>query len=86
VREALAGRSEEFERLSIEMYGRGLSVEIPKAFVDDAGVCCRKRGLDAAKRLWADCQAFASRDLWAHDVVYLFVDRIAERLHHVLYC
>jgi putative transposase len=31
-------------------------------------------------RLWAEYQAFASRDLAEHDIVYLFVDGIAERL------
>jgi putative transposase len=31
-------------------------------------------------RLWAEYQTFASRDLAEHDIVYLFVDGIAERL------
>jgi hypothetical protein len=33
------------------------------------------------ERLWQDYQTFASRDLAEHDVVYLFVGGIAERLH-----
>ena len=33
-----------------------------------------------SERLWAEYQAFASRDLAEHDIVDLFVDGIAERL------
>jgi hypothetical protein len=29
------------------------------------------------RRLWQDCQTFASRDHAEHDVMYLFVDGIA---------
>ncbi|HZD51794.1 MAG TPA: IS256 family transposase [Woeseiaceae bacterium] len=84
VREALSGRSEELERLAIEMYARGLSVrDIEAAFVDEAGRCVLSRSAVSAvtERLWADYQAFASRDLSAQEVLYLFVDGIAERLH-----
>lgn len=84
VREALSGRSEELERLAIEMYARGLSVrDIEAAFVDDAGRCVLSKSAVSmvTERLWTDYQAFASRDLSEHDVVYLFVDGIAERLH-----
>jgi transposase-like protein len=34
-----------------------------------------------SERLWAEYEEFASRDLSEFDVVYLFVDGIAERLH-----
>lgn len=84
VRDALSGRSEELERLAIEMYARGLSVrDIEAAFVDDAGRCVLSKSAVSlvTERLWADYQAFASRDLSEHEVVYLFVDGIAERLH-----
>jgi transposase-like protein len=33
------------------------------------------------ERLWAEYEAFATRDLSEHDVVYLFADGICERLH-----
>jgi len=40
VREPLAGRTEELERLAIEMYARGLSVrDIERAFTDRRGHC-----------------------------------------------
>jgi len=84
VREALSGRSEELERLAIEMYARGLSVrDIEAAFVDESGRSVLSKSAVSAvtERLWSDYQAFASRDLSEHEVVYLFVDGLAERLH-----
>jgi len=84
VRDALSGRSEELERLAIEMYARGLSVrDIEAAFVDEGGRCVLSKSAVSlvTERLWTDYQAFAGRDLSEHDVVYLFVDGVAERLH-----
>jgi transposase-like protein len=84
VGEALAGRTEELERLAIEMYARGLSVrDIERAFTDRRGHCrlTRTAVSELTERLWADYQAFAGRDLSEHRVIYLFVDGIAERLH-----
>jgi transposase-like protein len=84
VRDALSGRSEELERLAIEMYARGLSVrDIEAAFIDESGrsVLSKSAVSQVTERLWTDYQAFASRDLSPLEVVYLFVDGIAERLH-----
>jgi putative transposase len=84
VREALAGSTEELERLAIEMYARGLSVrDIEAAFTDRAGRCRLTRSAvsELSERLWSEYQAFAGRDLSAHEVCYLFVDGIAERVH-----
>jgi putative transposase len=36
---------------------------------------------EITQRLWAEYEAFASRDLSEFEVVYLFVDGLAERLH-----
>ncbi len=36
---------------------------------------------ELTERLWADYQAFATRDLSELELLYLFVDGIAERLH-----
>jgi hypothetical protein len=36
---------------------------------------------EITERLWAEYEAFASRDLSEFELVYLFVDGIAERLH-----
>lgn len=85
IRRALAsGRSEELERLAIEMYARGLSVrDIERTFTDRRGECLLSKSAvsELTERLWADYQAFAGRDLSEHRVVYLFVDGLAQRLH-----
>src|SRR5262249_7820769 len=36
---------------------------------------------EITQRLWAEYEAFASRDLSEFAVIYLFVDGLAERLH-----
>jgi transposase-like protein len=85
VRQVLAeGRTEELERLAIEMYARGLSVrDIESAFTDRRGQCVLTRSAvsELTERLWADYQAFATRDLSEVALLYLFIDGIAERLH-----
>src|SRR5258706_3471314 len=84
VRQALVGRSEELERLAVEMYARGLSMrDIEAAFTGCDGRCVLSKSAasQVAERLWDDYQAFAGRDLSIFNVLYLFVDGIAERLH-----
>ena len=65
VRDALSGRSEELERLAIEMYARGLSVrDIEAAFVDDAGRCVLSKSAVSlvTERLWARSPVQRIRD------------------------
>ncbi len=84
VRSALSARSEELERLAIEMSRAVCRCrDIEAAFVDKAGRCVLSKSTVSivTEWLWQDYQTFASRDLAEHDVVYLFVDGIAERLH-----
>lgn len=84
IREILGSRTEELEALAIEMYARGLSVrDVEAVFADDAGktLLSRTAVSEITERLWAEYEAFASRDLSEFEVVYLFVDGIAERLH-----
>jgi putative transposase len=84
VRAALGGKTEELERLAIEMYARGLSMrDIEAAFTDERGrsVLTRSAASRLAERLWDDYQAFASRSLAELPIVYLYVDGVAERLH-----
>ena len=84
IREALGSRSEELERLAIEMYARGLSVrDIEAAFTDGSGKSLLSKSAvsQLTERLWSDYQAFAGRDLGEHRLLYLFLDGIAERLH-----
>lgn len=84
IREVIRGRTEELERLAVEMYARGLSVrDIEAAFTDETGRCVltKSAASELSERLWADYQAFASRELSEFKVLYLFVDGIAEKLH-----
>ena len=84
IRQVIRGRTEELERLAVEMYARGLSVrDIEAAFTDETGRCALTKTAvsELSERLWADYQAFAGRDLVAFRVLYLFIDGIAERLH-----
>jgi putative transposase len=84
IRQVIRGRTEELERLAVEMYARGLSVrDIEAAFTDETGRCVLNKtaASQVSERLWADYQAFAGRDLAEFKVLYLFIDGIAERLH-----
>jgi transposase-like protein len=79
----LKGRSEALEDLAIEMLARGLSVrDIEDAFKDETGrlLLSRTAVSELGERLWADYQDFATRDLGEYDIVYLFIDGIAERI------
>lgn len=84
IRQALAGRTGELERLAVEMYARGLSTrDIEATFADENGrsLLSRSAVSQVTETLWAQYEAFASRDLAEFKVLYLFVDGIAERLH-----
>src|SRR5437588_1569160 len=84
IREVVRGRTEELEALAVEMYARGLSTrDIEAVFADANGrsLLSRTAVSKITERLWAEYEAFASRDLSEFAVTYLFVDGIAERLH-----
>jgi len=62
IREALGSRTEELERLAIEMYARGLSVrDIEAAFTDVNGKSLLSKSAvsQITERLWTDYQSFA---------------------------
>jgi transposase-like protein len=83
LRQHLKGHSEALEDLAIEMLARGLSVrDIEDAFKDETGrlLLSRTAVSELGERLWADYQDFAGRDLSEYDIVYLYVDGIAERI------
>ncbi len=83
IRDCLKGRTAELEDLAVEMLARGLSVrDIEDAFKDETGrlLLSRTAVSEIGERLWADYQEFASRDLSEYDIVYLFVDGVAERI------
>jgi len=84
IREIVGGRTEALEHLAVEMYARGLSTrDIEALFADETGksLLSRTAVSEITERLWAEYEAFASRDLSEFDITYLFVDGIAERLH-----
>ena len=65
------------------MLARGLSVrDIEDAFRADDGrlLLSRTAVSELGEQLWRDYQDFATRDLGEHEVVYLFVDGVAERI------
>ena len=81
IRAALSGRTEELERLAVEMYARGLSVrDIECAFTDTSGRCVLSKSAASrvSEALWAEYQEFARRDLSTVELAYLFVDGIAD--------
>lgn len=84
LRTLLAGRSDELERLAVEMYAWGLSTrDIEDATRDGDGQALLSRSAvsQVTEQLWAEYEAFATRDLSEFDIVYLFLDGVAERLH-----
>lgn len=83
IRENVGGRTGALEDLAVELYARGLSTrDIEDAFTDDAGrrLLSRAAVSEITDRLWAEYEAFTTRDLSEHRIVYLFIDGIAERL------
>ncbi|MCZ6863848.1 MAG: transposase [Alphaproteobacteria bacterium] len=65
------------------MLARGFSVrDIEDAFKDETGrlLLSRTAVSEIGERLWADYQDFSTRDLSEYDIVYLFIDGIAEPL------
>ncbi len=83
IRDHAKGRTEALEELAVEMLARGLSVrDIEDAFRADDGqlLLSRTAVSELGEQLWRDYQDFATRDLGKHEIVYLFVDGIAERI------
>jgi putative transposase len=84
LRAVVRGRTEELEALAVEMYARGLSTrDIEALFADQNGASLLSRTAvsEITERLWAEYEAFTTRDLSEFEITYLFVDGIAERLH-----
>lgn len=83
LRERLSGRSEALEKLAIEMYARGCSTrDIEAIFADDEGrsLLSRTAVSEVTEALWAEYEAFATRDLSEVKPLFLFLDGIAEKL------
>ncbi len=83
LRDRLAGRTDELERLGVEMFARGCSTRDVEAIVQDEqgrSLLSRTAVSEVTEVLWAEYEAFATRDLREVEPLYLFVDGIAERL------
>jgi putative transposase len=79
----LRGNSEVLERLTVEMYARGLSTrDIEDALLEATGdrLLSRAAVSQISEVLWADYEAFAERDLSGFEVEYLFLDAVYESL------
>src|SRR5436190_1297885 len=66
IRQNLAGRTGALEDLAVELYARGLSTrDIEDAFTDEAGrrLLSRAAVSEITERLWAEYEAFTTRDL-----------------------
>ena len=84
LRTILSKRSEELTQKAVEMYARGLSTrDIEEVFRGEDGrsILTRTAVSELTERLWKEYEEFASRDLSEYQVLYLFADGIAERLH-----
>jgi transposase-like protein len=83
VRSRLRGRTEELERLGVEMYARGCSTrDIEALFRGENGrsLLSKTAVSEITEVLWKEYEAFATRDLSELEIAYFFADGIAERL------
>jgi len=82
----IKGRTEQLERIAVEMYARGCSTrDIEELLKDrDGHMLLSKSGVSHLnQRLWEEYETFCRTDLSGQDVLYLFSDAVYEslRLH-----
>jgi transposase-like protein len=83
LRSLFAGRTEELERIAVETFARGCSTrDIEELFRNGDGesLLSRTAVSELSDSLWAEYEAFATRDLSEICPLYLFVDGVAERI------
>lgn len=83
LRRRLKGRTPELERLGLELFARGCSTRDIEALFTDAdgrSLLSRTAVSEITEALWAEYEAFATRDLSDIVPLYLFLDGLAERL------
>ena len=83
LRELLRGRTDELERLGIEMFARGCSTRDIEAIFrteDGRSLLTRTAVSEVTEAIWAEYDEFATRDLTDIKPLYLYADGIAERL------
>jgi transposase-like protein len=82
----IKGRTEQLERIAVEMYARGCSTrDIEELLKDESGhlLLSKSTVSQLNQRLWEEYEAFCRTDLSTYDVLYLFSDAVYEslRLH-----
>ena len=82
----IKGRSEQLEKIVVEMYARGCSTrDIEELLKDkDGNILLSKSAISRLnERLWEEYEEFCKADLSDYDVVYIFSDAVYEslRLH-----
>jgi len=83
LKDHLKGNTEALAELAVEMLARGLSVrDVEDAFrADDGSLLLSRTAVSKlGEQLWTDYQAFMQRDLCGDEIVYLFIDGVAEKL------
>jgi len=79
----LHSHTDVLERLTVEMYARGLSTrDIEAAFADATGdrLLSRTAVSEVTEVLWEEYESFSNRDLSGFDVEYMFLDAVYESL------
>lgn len=86
LREFFKGNSDVLEKLTAEMYVRGLSTrDIEDALMSatDDLVLSKSSISKVTEILWQEYELFRERDLSSFDVIYLFLDAIYESVHRL---
>jgi transposase-like protein len=79
----IKGRTDELERIAVEMYARGCSTrDIEELLKDEYGrILLSKSSISKLnQRLWEEYESFCKADLSEYDVVYIFCDAVYESL------
>jgi len=79
----LHSHTDVLERLTVEMYARGLSTrDIEAAFADATGdrLLSRTAVSEVTEVLWEEYESFSNRDLSGFEVEYMFLDAVYESL------
>jgi transposase-like protein len=79
----IKGRTEQLERIAVEMYVRGCSTrDIEELLKDESGhlLLSKSAVSQLNQRLWDEYEAFCQTDLSSHEVLYLFSDAVYESL------
>jgi putative transposase len=75
----IKGRTEQLERIAVEMYARGCSTRDIEELLkyQDGHILLSKSAISQLnQRLWEGYETFCQMDLSQHDVIYLFSDAV----------